>query len=50
MPSNKLNNDGLLLINMHNMSDYEKYESLLKKLFKNIKIDTRRNICVFCQK
>lgn len=47
---NKLNNDGLLLINMHHMSDYEKYESLLKKLFKNIKIDTRRNICVFCQK
>jgi len=47
---NKLNNDGWLLINMHHMSDYEKYESLLKKLFRNIQIDTRRNICIFCQK
>ena len=47
---NKLNNDGWLIINMHHMSDYEKYESLLKKLFKNIQIDTSKNICVFCQK
>jgi spermidine synthase len=47
---NKLNNDGWLIINIHHMSDYEKYESLLKKLFKNIQIDTSRNICVFCQK
>lgn len=47
---NKLNNDGWLIINIHHMSDYEKYESLLKKLFKNIQIDTSRNISVFCQK
>jgi spermidine synthase len=47
---NKLNNDGWLIINIHHMSDYEKYESLLKKLFRNIQIDTRRNICIFCQK
>lgn len=47
---NKLNKDGWLLINMHTMDDYKKYESLLKKLFKNIQIDTRQNICVFCQK
>jgi len=47
---NKLNNDGWLLINMHHISDYEKYKSLLNKLFRNIKIDTSRNICVFCQK
>ena len=47
---NKLNKDGWLLINMHSMDDYNKYESLLKKLFKNIQIDTTRNICVFCQK
>ena len=47
---NKLNKDGWLLINMHTMDDYKKYESLLKKLFKNIQIDTRQNVCVFCQK
>ena len=47
---NKLNNDGWLLINIHSMNDYEKYESLLKKLFRNIQIDTSRNICIFCQK
>ena len=47
---NKLNNDGWLLINMHHISDYEKYKSLLKKLFRNIQIDTSRNICIFCQK
>jgi spermidine synthase len=47
---NKLNNDGWLIINIHHMSDYEKYESLLKKLFKNIQIDTSKNISVFCQK
>jgi len=47
---NKLNNDGWLIINIHHMSDYEKYESLLKKLFRNIQIDTSRNICIFCQK
>jgi len=47
---NKLNKDGWLLINMHYIDDYEKYESLLKKFFKNIQIDTTRNICVFCQK
>jgi len=47
---NKLNKDGWLLINMHTMDDYKKYESLLKKLFKNIQIDTSKNICVFCQK
>jgi spermidine synthase len=47
---NKLNKDGWLLINMHSMNDYNKYESLLKKFFKNIQIDTTLNICVFCQK
>lgn len=47
---NKLNKDGWLLINMHSMDDYNKYESLLKKFFKNIQVDTTWNICVFCQK
>lgn len=47
---NKLNKDGWLLINMHTMDDYKKYESLLKKFFKNIQVDTTWNICVFCQK
>lgn len=47
---NKLNKDGWLLLNLHYMDDYNKYESLLKKLFKNIQIDTTWNICIFCQK
>lgn len=47
---NKLNKDGWLLINMHSMDDYNKYDSLLKKFFKNIQVDTTWNICVFCQK
>jgi len=47
---NKLNKDGWLLINMHSIDDYKKYESLLNKFFKNIQVDTTWNICVFCQK
>lgn len=47
---NKLNKDGWLLINMHSMDDYNKYDSLLKNFFKNIQVDTTWNICVFCQK
>ena len=46
----KLNDSGWLLINMHQWSDYEKYEHKLKKMFKKVMVDTRRNICVFCQK
>jgi spermidine synthase len=47
---NKLNENGWLLINMHQLSDYEKYKSKLNKLFRKVMVDTRRNICVFCQK
>ena len=47
---NKLKKGGWLLINMHKMSDFEKYKPQLEKLFVEIKLDTRRNICVFCKK
>ncbi len=47
---NKLNDEGWLLINMHDYNDYLNYENELKKLFKKVKVDTTLNICVFCQK
>jgi hypothetical protein len=46
----KLNNDGWLLINMHDYNDYLKYEKELKKIFKKVYVDNTMNICVFCQK
>jgi spermidine synthase len=49
LAKNRLNENGWLLINMHSINDYNNHESKLKKLFKKVLVDTRRNICVFCQ-
>jgi hypothetical protein len=46
----KLNDDGWLLINMHDYNEYLKYEDELRNIFKKVEVDTTLNICVFCQK
>lgn len=50
LAARKLNNNGWLLINMYDYSNYLKYEKNLKKIFNRIIVDTTQNICVFCQK
>ena len=47
---NKLKKDGVLLINLHDINDYHKYENKLKKLFDQVFYYELNEICVVCIK
>jgi len=43
-----LNKNGTLFINMHNLSDFNKYEKYLKELFSKVYYIQKNELCVFC--